>query len=100
MPLYRGIDGTDKHTGIPRFRLLTVQYTGIPWYNASPTYWHTATVNCLAQWCYAASASVCTCMGKRISMSISVDSLSDETLNRGPWRCCYGDSMYFPLGLK
>ena len=30
-----------------------------------------------------------------ISMSISGDSLSDETLNRGPWCCACGDSMNF-----
>ena len=34
-------------------------------------------------------------MGDRISMSISVDSPSDETSNPGPW--C--DSMNFPLAM-
>ena len=38
-------------------------------------------------------------MGDRIDMSVSGDSLSDETLNRGPWRCSCGDRMNFPLGL-
>ena len=33
-------------------------------------------------------------------MSISADSPSDETLNRGPWRCSCGDSMNNPLGLN
>ena len=32
-------------------------------------------------------------------MSISDDSLSDETLNRGPWRFSWSDSMNFPYGL-
>ena len=32
-------------------------------------------------------ASVSTWMGDWISMSISGDSPSDETLNRGPWHC-------------
>ena len=45
------------------------------------------------------TASVSTGMGDRISMSISVDSTSDETLNLGLWRCSCGDSMNFPLGL-
>ena len=37
MPLYCSIDSTEKRTGIPRFRLMTVQYTGIPWNTARPT---------------------------------------------------------------
>ena len=37
-----------------------------------------------------------TWMGDRISMSISGDSPLDETLNRGPWRCSWGDSLNFP----
>ena len=44
-------------------------------------------------------SSTDTWMGDRISMSISGDSPSDETLNRGPWRYSCGDSMNFPLGL-
>ena len=43
-------------------------------------------------------ALVSTWTGNRISMSISVDSPSDETLNGGPWRCSCSDSMNFPLG--
>ena len=35
-----------------------------------------------------------TWIGDRNSMSISSDSPSDETLNRGPWRCSCGDSMH------
>ena len=35
-------------------------------------------------WVKETSASVYTWMGDRISMSFSVDSSSDETLNRGP----------------
>ena len=38
-------------------------------------------------------------MGDCIDMSISGDSLSDETLNWGPWRCSYDNSISFPLGL-
>ena len=53
-------------------------------------YWHTGTVNCLAQ-------SVRAWMGDRISMSISGDSLSNETLNREHWRCSCSDSMNFPF---
>ena len=45
-------------------------------------YWHTAIVNRLVHWGKATSDSVRTWMG--ISMSISVDSNSEETLNRGP----------------
>ena len=33
--MYRGTYGTDRRTGILRSRLMTVQYTGIPWYTAS-----------------------------------------------------------------
>ena len=40
-----------------------------------------------------------TWMGDRGGMSISVDSSSNETLNRGPLRCSCGDSMNFPFGL-
>ena len=32
-------------------------------------------------------------------MSISGDSLSDGTLNQGPWRCSCSESMNFSLGL-
>ena len=39
-------------------------------------------------------------IGDRIDMSITGDSLSDETLNRGPWRCSSGDSLNFPLELS
>ena len=46
-------------------------------------YWHTATVNCLVYWCTATLASV-GWMGDRISMSITVDCPSDETLNQSP----------------
>ena len=38
-------------------------------------------------------------MGDHISMSISVCSLSDETLNRGPPALSCDDSMNFPLEL-
>ena len=46
------------------------------------------------------AASVSTWMGDCISMSISGDSLSDQTLNPCPWRSSCGDSMSmnFPLG--
>ena len=37
-------------------------------------------------------------MGDHIKMSISGDSLLDETLNRSPWRYSCGVSMNFPLG--
>ena len=37
-------------------------------------------------------------MGECISMSISGDSPSGETLNRGLCHCSCGDSMNFPLG--
>ena len=47
-------------------------------------YWHITTVHHLIHWGEATSASVCTVMGDCISMSISIDSPSEETLNRGP----------------
>ena len=43
-------------------------------------YWHTATANCLVHLGQATSAWVCTWMGDLISMLISVESPSDETL--------------------
>ena len=61
-------------------------------------YWHTAMVNCLVQSSSTMAASVSTGMGDRISMSIYGDSPSDETLNQGPRRGSFGDSMNFPLG--
>ena len=48
----------------------------------------------------AGEASASTWMGDRISMSISGESPSDETLNRGLWCCSCGDSMNFPLGIN
>ena len=42
---------------------------------------------------------ISTWMEDRISMSISADSPSDETLKQVPWRCSCGDSMNFPLEL-
>ena len=60
-------------------------------------YWHTATVNCLVQSDKAMAASVSTWMGDPISMSISRDSPSDETLNRDPWLCSCEDSMNLGL---
>ena len=51
----------------------------------------------------SAGLSAANCLSVKLvvggSLSISADSYSDETLNRGPWRCCCGDSMNFPLGL-
>ena len=48
----------------------------------------------------ASSVSVCTWMGDRTIMSISVDSISDiKILNRGPLALLLQDSMNFPLGL-
>ena len=47
-------------------------------------YWHTATVNRLVQWGLATSASVSTWIDDHNSMSISVGSPLDETLNEGP----------------
>ena len=52
-------------------------------YSGSSPY-HTITVNRLVRWGLATSALVCTWMGDGSSMSISADSPSDETLNRGP----------------
>ena len=45
-------------------------------------YWDTATVNCLVQSDKATAASINSWMDDRISMSISGDKPSDETLNR------------------
>ena len=45
------------------------------------------------------AASVSTWMDDCISMSISGDSPSDETLNLGAWHCSCSDSINFPLGL-
>ena len=47
-------------------------------------YWHTTTANRLVRWGKATSTLVCTWMGDSIGVSISADSPSDETLNRGP----------------
>ena len=60
-------------------------------------YWHNATVNCLVQSSYAVAASVSTGMSNHISMFISGNSPSDETLNRNHCRCSCDDSMNFPL---
>ena len=55
------------------------------------------TVNCLIQSNKATTDLVST--GYCISMSISGDSLSDETLNRGPWDWSCDDNMNFPFGI-
>ena len=62
-------------------------------------YWHTATANRLEQWGYATSASVSTWMGDCISMSISVNSPSDETLNQGPVVLLLRRQYEFPFGI-
>ena len=45
------------------------------------------------------SSSVSFAMGDRISMSISGDSLSDETLNRGPLALLLMRQYEFPSGI-
>ena len=45
-------------------------------------------------------ASVGTKMGDRTSISISVDSPSDETLNRGPLALLLRQQYEFPLGIN
>ena len=45
-------------------------------------------------------ASVCTLMGDCISMSISADSPSDETLNRGPLALLLRRQYEFPFGIN
>ena len=62
-------------------------------------YWHTDTVSCLVQSSKATAGSVRIGMGDRISKSISVDSLSYETLNRSLLRCSCGDNMNLTMGL-
>ena len=63
-------------------------------------HWHIVTVNRLVHWGYATLALVCTWMGDRISMSISVDSPSDETLNRGPVALLLQRQYEFPFGIN
>ena len=63
-------------------------------------YWHTATVNRLVHWGLATLALVITWMGDRISMSISVDSPSEETLNRGPLALLLRRQHEFPFGIN
>ena len=58
-----------------------------------------STVRCLAQSSSALAGLLSIGMDECISMSISGDSLLDETLNRGPWCCSCGNSMNYPLGL-
>ena len=56
----------------------------------------------LAVWAYSSQALLSSDsdgMGNHISMSLSGDSLLNETLNRGPRRYSCGDNMNFPLGL-
>ena len=45
-------------------------------------------------------ALVCTWMGDRSGMSISVDSPSDETLNRGPLALLLLQQYEFPFGIN
>ena len=63
-------------------------------------YWHTATVNQLVRRGLATSALVCTWMGDRISMSISDDSPSDETINQGPLALLLRRQYEFPFGIN
>ena len=62
-------------------------------------YWHTSMVNRLV---HLGLASVNTCKGDRISMSISVDidSPLDETLNRGPLALLLWRLYEFPFGIN
>ena len=68
--------------------------------SAASGYWHTATVTCLVHLGQATSPSVSTWMGDRISMSISVNSPSDETLNRGPLALLLRRQYEFPFGIN
>ena len=63
-------------------------------------YWHAATANFLVQWGQATSTLVSTWMGDRIIMSISVDSPSDDTLNRGPLELLLRRQYEFPFGIN
>ena len=61
-------------------------------------YWHTATVNCLIH--RYTAALVCTWIGERLNMSISVDSPSNETLDRGPLALPLQGQYEFPFGIN
>ena len=62
-------------------------------------YWNTANINCVVQVGYT-SASVSTWMGDRISMSSSIDSPLDETLNQGPLALLLWIQYEFPFGIN
>ena len=63
-------------------------------------YWHTITANRLVRWGKATSALVCTWVGDRSGMSISADSPSNETLNRGPLELLLRRQYEFPFGIN
>ena len=67
------------------------------WITLISGYWHIATVNCQVQWSKETSASVTTWMGDCISMSISVDDPSNETLNQGHLALLLRRQNEFPL---
>ena len=62
-------------------------------------HWHTITVNRLVCWGLATSGLVCTWIDDH-SMSISADSPSDETLNRGPLALLLRRQYEFPFGIN
>ena len=62
-------------------------------------YRHTITANHLVRWGKATSTLVCTLIDDRSGMSISADSPSDETLNRGPFALLLRRQYEFPFGI-
>ena len=63
-------------------------------------YWHTVTANRLVRWGQATSALICTWMDDRSSISISADSPSGETLNRGPLLLLFRQQYELPFGIN